>query len=209
MFPIAKRTTAYPDSYDYKFWKDIYVSPIVESVNQIKITFPKENDWVDWWNNRVYRGGSIVESYKVPLENFPVFKRVGAIIPLDVVSSYGGHGDESSKGYLTLLIQHPKAKESLEFREYKNHGFNFQYEIKNNKMRMIRTAHYSPMIILIKGENFNQHLNIQGMKKSLTLEAFRSNKMDAFYFSESEIWIKVQDSSKGYIQEIQNIYSPK
>ncbi|HKI88503.1 MAG TPA: hypothetical protein VKA38_05700, partial [Draconibacterium sp.] len=39
-----------------------------------------------------------------PLEEFPVYVKEGAIIPLDVKRSYTGLGDETSEGYLTLLI---------------------------------------------------------------------------------------------------------
>ena len=39
-----------------------------------------------------------------PLEEYPFFIREGAIIPMHIERSYTGIGDESSKGYLTLLI---------------------------------------------------------------------------------------------------------
>eukprot|EP01080_Neovahlkampfia_damariscottae_P002516 gene2516-3222_t len=207
MIPMANRTTAYPDHYDYKFGKDIYISPMVENRDEISINFPKGNDWVDWWNNKVYRGGSTVHGYKVPLTIVPVFKRVGAIIPLNVSSEYGGHGDASSKDYLTMLIQHPKTKESLEFREFKNTGFYFKYEIIDNQMKIIRSAHETPMIILIKGENFNEKLSISGLNEFRSLEEFKSNQIDGFYHSKTEIWIKVKDSKRGFIQKIGNIYS--
>jgi len=83
------------------------VSPVIENVTSMKVHFPKNNDWVDWWNSSiVYKGGSKV-TYNVPLDSFPVFKRVGSIIPMRVESDDSLHGTKKSSNYLTFLISHP------------------------------------------------------------------------------------------------------
>ena len=39
-----------------------------------------------------------------PLDEYPVYVREGAIIPMDIKRDYTGIGNKDSEGYLTLLI---------------------------------------------------------------------------------------------------------
>ena len=75
------------------------------------IDFPSDtsgDDWVCWWNpNDVYYGSQNY-SYSSPLSSYPVFKRTGSIIPMNVTSDYSYYGNSKSKGYLTVVISHPK-----------------------------------------------------------------------------------------------------
>jgi len=67
------------------------------------IDFPAGATWVDWWNSSLtFQGGSTVD-YLCSLENYPAFKRAGAIIPLDVEYD-GRYPFNSPKQPLTFEI---------------------------------------------------------------------------------------------------------
>jgi hypothetical protein len=76
-----------PATYDYLLGPDILVCPVTESnITSRAVTFPSGNNWVDWWDSsHVFQGGSTVE-YATPLNRFPVFRRVGSMIPFRVNS---------------------------------------------------------------------------------------------------------------------------
>jgi len=60
----------------------------LQGTAQRTVDFPAGSNWVDWWNTTVvYQGGTTID-YECPLANFPVFKRFGAVIPLD--AEYAG-----------------------------------------------------------------------------------------------------------------------
>lgn len=68
--------------YCYKLGRDIFVAPIVEDSTQRQIDFPTGDNWIDWWTGDVYAGGTSV-TYDCPLDQYPVFKRVGANLLMD------------------------------------------------------------------------------------------------------------------------------
>lgn len=79
MNPVAGWTLLTPDSWEYVLGSDILVAPIVENVTQQTVTFPSGNNWVDWWTNQTYTGGS-EQTFTVPLKSFTVYRRQGLFI---------------------------------------------------------------------------------------------------------------------------------
>jgi alpha-glucosidase (family GH31 glycosyl hydrolase) len=159
MTSLAPETIWTPSTWDYLLGKDIFVSPIVENVLSKVVEFPKGNDWVDYFNSSaVYKGGSKV-NYNCPLGNFPVFKRAGSIIPLDVTRSYVGHGDESSSDHVTLLLEHPRKKGRISVSRFvQEEGFEASYlmDKKNSAMIVTISAQPKPVIVLMRGVRVNQ-----------------------------------------------------
>lgn len=203
MFPVQKYTPFVPDVWDYLLWKDIFVSPIVENVYQVKITFPNGNDWIDWWDNKIYQGGSTVENYRVPLSHFPVFKRKGSIIALNVTSKYSGHGDETHKGFLTLLFEHPKMnhQESIELREFEGSGSIVTYDYQD-ELIITRTAHKTPVILLIRGIQTHPNMKILNIGQNNLVKCENKECESGYIISNDEIWIKISETQKGMIIKI-------
>jgi len=90
MFPLAQFTYFHPSTYDYKLWHDILVCPISESnITSRAVTFPKGDNWVDWFDStKVYKGGSTINYHLPNLQTFPVFKRQGSMIPMNVTTRH-------------------------------------------------------------------------------------------------------------------------
>jgi alpha-glucosidase (family GH31 glycosyl hydrolase) len=89
--------------YHYLFGDHLLVAPIYkdELINEINLP---EGNWRYWFDDRELIEGPVTFSREFPLEEYPVYVREGAIIPMNVERAYTGMGDENSKGYLTLLV---------------------------------------------------------------------------------------------------------
>ena len=92
--------------WEYRLGDNIFVSTIYDENNYDSKTiyFQEGSSWIDYWNdNNVYQGGTTA-TLDYSIDQYPIFIRSGAIIPMNVDNSITGHGSEFSKDYLTLLI---------------------------------------------------------------------------------------------------------
>ncbi len=89
--------------YHYLFGDNFLVAPIYkdELVNEVRL--PK-GKWRYFFDDKKLIEGPVTFEQEFSLEEFPVYVREGAIIPMDIKRSYTGIGDETSEGFLTFLI---------------------------------------------------------------------------------------------------------
>jgi len=117
--------------WGYKLWKDVFISPIVSNTTQVDVTFPSGGDyWVDYWNwSSRYEGGSSV-TLTYPLERFPIFIRVGALLPLHVHSNLSLFGGEMMKDHVTFFLPYPQHNKfgSQSIRRWKKVSQEVSYE---------------------------------------------------------------------------------
>ncbi len=67
--------------YEYLFGNEIFVAPVYEQgATTRKLTFPKGDNWIDYWTGKQYEGGQIVK-IEAPIEQIPLFVKQGGIIP--------------------------------------------------------------------------------------------------------------------------------
>lgn len=92
--------------YHYLFGTDFLVAPIYkdEFVNQVDL--PK-GTWRYFFDDKQRFEGPVSFEKEFPLNEYPVFIREGAIVPMDIKRDYTGFGGRDSEGYLTYLI-YPK-----------------------------------------------------------------------------------------------------
>jgi len=91
------------NNYQYLFGDDFLVTPIYMDQLARKVIFP-EGKWRYFFDDREIIKGPAAIKRDFPLDEFPVYIREGAIIPMDIKRDYTGIGNSSSAGYLTLLI---------------------------------------------------------------------------------------------------------
>lgn len=155
MKPMASYTVLTPDSWNYLMGPDIFVCPIVASINisgTRTVDFPKGDDWINWWTNTSYAGGSShTFSLDPDFSTFPVFRRAGSIIPMEVVSDYSENGDFSSRDALTFLFTSVRSFESVEVFEWENSGgLVANYTLHEHFLDVQVTAWDSPVILLFR-----------------------------------------------------------
>lgn len=89
--------------YHYRFGDDFLIAPIYEDSQTRTVSLPAGR-WRYFFDDHELLSGPTTFERKFPLDEFPVFVRDGAIIPLNVSRNYTGLGDSTSAGLLTLQI---------------------------------------------------------------------------------------------------------
>lgn len=88
--------------YDYRFGEAFFVAPLSSERDVRRVRLP-EGRWRYFFDDREVLDTAAVE-WKYGLDQYPVFVRDGAIVPLNVTRPYTGLGDRDSQGFLTLLV---------------------------------------------------------------------------------------------------------
>ncbi|MDZ7374398.1 MAG: glycoside hydrolase family 31 protein [candidate division KSB1 bacterium] len=91
------------DDFQYLFGDYLLVAPIYRDAEEWEIRVPRGR-WYYLFDDSVELVGPSRHRLAVPLDQYPVLVREGAIIPLSVRRSYTEMGDEGSEGFVTLLI---------------------------------------------------------------------------------------------------------
>ena len=89
--------------YQYLFGDFLCVAPIYQNSLSREVTLP-EGQWRYWYDDTKVIEGNTTFTRNYPLNEFPVYIKEGAIIPMKISRSYTGIGDESWADYLTLNI---------------------------------------------------------------------------------------------------------
>ena len=89
--------------YHYMFGDDLLIAPIYKDEVRNIVHLPKGN-WRYWYDDQELIEGPLSFERDFPLEEYPVYIREGAIIPMNIERSYTRIGDEASQGYLTFRI---------------------------------------------------------------------------------------------------------
>lgn len=89
--------------YHYLFGEDLLVAPIHEDKSDRQVVLPP-GQWRYLFKHQELFHGPATIVRTVPLDEYPVFIREGAIIPLKVSRNYTGLGDRDSADFTTWLI---------------------------------------------------------------------------------------------------------
>jgi alpha-glucosidase (family GH31 glycosyl hydrolase) len=89
--------------YHYLFGEDFLVAPIYRDNLRNKVTLPF-GKWRYFFNDKTLVEGPITFEREFPLDEFPVYIREGALVPLNIERGYTGLGTGANKGFLTWLV---------------------------------------------------------------------------------------------------------
>ena len=89
--------------FHYLFGDDLLVAPIHEDTPTRSVTLP-EGKWRYLFDDREVLQGPQQVTRDFPLDEYPVFVRDGAIVPLKVTRPYTGFGDRDSADFTTWLV---------------------------------------------------------------------------------------------------------
>ncbi len=103
--------------FEYFFGNEFYIAPIHSESNERVIQIP-EGSWRYFFNSKEVIEGPTEIYGDFPNDQYPVFVRDEAIIPLRVERDYTGLGDRESEGFLTILA-YPGANSTFTVRREK------------------------------------------------------------------------------------------
>lgn len=81
----------------------IFTKAITSENNTVNYMLPQAGEWMDFWLKKVNEGGTIIHK-TYSLNQFPLYIKSGAIIPMNISNSYSGIGDSTLTGKQTILI---------------------------------------------------------------------------------------------------------
>ncbi len=99
--------------YHYMFGDDFLVAPIYQDTKINSVTLPA-GEWRYFFNDRKLISGQQTFEKEFPMDEYPVFVKEGAIIPMNIKRDYTKIGDENSEGFITILI-YPSGENSFTF----------------------------------------------------------------------------------------------
>jgi alpha-glucosidase (family GH31 glycosyl hydrolase) len=112
-----------------------------------KVTLPKGN-WRYLFNDQDLIQGPVTFEREFPLDEYPVYIREGAIVPMDIRRDYTRIGDKNSEGYLTLLI-YPDGK---------------------NEFTVHHPDKSGSMLVTVEDESDRINISLEGVHKSHILK---------------------------------------
>lgn len=98
---VLQRPT--PGKYHYLFGESLLIAPIYKDELKNEVQLPPGN-WRYWFDDRSAIQGQTTFDQSFPLDEYPVFIKEGAIIPMHIQRDYTQLGDTSSQDYITYLI---------------------------------------------------------------------------------------------------------
>jgi alpha-glucosidase (family GH31 glycosyl hydrolase) len=98
--------------YHYLFGDDLLIAPIYQDSLQCEVHLPSGR-WRYWFQDDWVVEGPVVLTRDFPLDEYPVFVREGAIIPMHVSRAYTGIGEADWDAYLTLNVYPSGAEKFL------------------------------------------------------------------------------------------------
>ena len=107
------QTTLKKGKHHYMFGDDFLVAPIFQDSKTREVSLP-EGKWRYFFDNSNILIGPKTFTREFLLQEYPVYIKEGAIIPLNVKRAYTGLGDMSSNGFTTFLI-FPDDRNSLTY----------------------------------------------------------------------------------------------
>lgn len=84
--------------------EQILVSVLDSESDKKTVRFPDGENWIDFWDHRKTHEGGTEVTLDVPLHQYPIFIKSGAIIPMRIESDLTGIGDAASANKETILI---------------------------------------------------------------------------------------------------------
>ncbi len=139
--------------YQYMFGDDFLVAPIYVDSKIKSVSLPEGNWRYFFDDKKIYEGNKTFEM-EFPMDEYPVFIKEGAIIPMDIKRNYTKIGDSDSEEFTTIII-------------YPSEGNSFTFYHLDNK---------NETEISCKKVSDNLEVKLQGIKIPHILNIISENK---------------------------------
>lgn len=175
--------------FHYMFGEHLLIAPIYrdELVNEVRL--PK-GKWRYWFDDTKVIEGPVTITREFPLDEYPVFIREGAVIPMEIKRAYTGIGDENSEGFMTYRI-FPGDKSVFEVYNYTDQEeTNISVEKSSEELSISFTGKKIKHILSI---------NLEQKPKKITLDNRNLSPQNDYSYDKSsqKLHIKTNQYSKG------------
>jgi alpha-glucosidase (family GH31 glycosyl hydrolase) len=175
--------------YHYMFGDDLLIAPIYKDEVRNIVRLPKGN-WRYWYNDQEIIEGPVTLEREFQLEEYPVYIREGAIIPMHIERSYTRIGDENSQGYLTLRIFPDGDNRYTVHHPHNGSSTSIMVEETEGTVKIHLEGEKQPHIL---------HLHLSSNPQKVTLDNQLLSRSVDYHFNadQSKLIIKTDTYSKG------------
>ena len=159
--------------FHYMFGDDFLVAPIHEDKLTRTVSLPP-GEWRYFFNDLELLHGPAQVTRDFPLDEFPVFVREGAVVPLKVTRSYTGFGDKDSAEFTTWLI-YPNGKSEFTLWHPESHP--------KPEKTIVKVDMNKALTIELSGKHEPHILRVLAKQKPTTIT------LDGRTLAEGEAWI--------------------
>ncbi len=149
--------------FHYLFGDDFLIAPIHEDKLTRTVSLPP-GGWRYLFDDREVLQGSQQLTRDFPLDEFPVFVRDGAIVPLKVKRPYTGFGDQDSAAFTTWLI-YPKGRSEFTLWHPESHPKPEATTVKVDSgpaLKIEFSGKHAPHILRILAKGKPAHITLDG-----------------------------------------------
>ncbi len=136
--------------FHYLFGDDLLIAPIHEDKLTRTVSLPAGR-WRYLFDDRKVLQGPAQITRTFPMDEFPVFIREGAVLPVKVTRPYTGFGDQDSAGFMTWLI-YPNGQSAFTVSHPESHPQAEQTTVTveaGNPLRVAFAGKHQPHILRI------------------------------------------------------------
>jgi alpha-glucosidase (family GH31 glycosyl hydrolase) len=151
--------------YHYLFGENILIAPVYQDNLMNRVTLP-EGRWRYLFDDKTVIEGPSVFEREFPLDEYPVYIREGAIIPMDIKRDYTGIGDKNSEGYLTLLIYPEGKNEFTVYHPDKSGSTKIVLEDSKDVVKINLAGSHKPHILNINMTSSPRQIELDGKELS-------------------------------------------
>jgi alpha-glucosidase (family GH31 glycosyl hydrolase) len=175
--------------YHYLFGDNFLIAPIYKDDLTNEVTLPN-GKWRYFFDDGILIEGPSTFQKEFPLEEYPVYVREGAVIPMNIKRSYTNIGDTLSDGYLTFLI-YPDKESSFTVHHPDNSGSTtVKIENSNEKINISFTG-------IRKSHILNIHLEKKPAKIELDGHELYDNENFSFDESKHKLIVRTKEYRNG------------
>lgn len=180
----------------YLLGEDLLVMAVYDPSSEIQAVFP-QGTWIHYWSGKEYKGGEAFEA-KIPLAEYPVFLRKGAVLPLN----YGECGTALSQdetGYPVTYFIAPDFAGAFDLYEQDGPGVRVSYEA-GETMRLQASASSRLLLFRIRGIPAPREVwsEPHGIIEELADPSSLCNTASGWISDASgDLWIKPGSADKG------------
>lgn len=137
-------------TYQYLLGEDILVAPMFEEGNERTVVFPK-GEWIYMFDEaQTFKAG--IKKLTFEPDEFPVFIRKGAIIPMNITNAETGFGSALCADYTTLAIYPEQGKKKFGLYEENEKGALISYAKNESSLRITCTPTKRSLLLRVYGE---------------------------------------------------------
>ena len=171
--------------YHYMFGDDLLIVPIYKDELKNEIHLP-EGKWRYWFDDAKIIEGPVTFEREFSLDEYPVFIKEGAIIPMNIQRSYTGIGNEEDEGYMTFLIYPNDNAHSFEvYREY-DKSTTLSYFVGDQYLTIKLTGNKCPHILNISLDQLPKTVELDGIELIEGVEFTYNNEAKKMHVKTAE-----------------------